>query len=40
MVRIDLVSQTGSGFKRHTQTLYKTLGNPYVKTPENPNVET
>jgi hypothetical protein len=40
MVRMDLVSQTASGFKRHTQTLYKTLGNPYVKTPENPNLKT
>ena len=38
-VRMDLVSQTASGFKRHAQTLYKTLGNPYVKTSENPNLK-
>jgi hypothetical protein len=36
MVKIDLVSQTASGFKRHAQTLYETLENPYVKTSENP----
>ena len=40
MVRMDLVSQTASGFKRHAQTLYKTLGNPYVKTSENPYLKT
>ena len=39
-VRMDLVSQTASGFKRHAQTLYKTLGNPYVKTSENPYLKT